>query len=386
MSTFNFELKSQSYEIVVKKTQELLAKNDLENGMYYLNKAIDLSNELINNCIINELKNRYISENKKLKELHNRLMDNNNPFIVNSKVDSNPADNHQVKTEFFNTVPPNITLKDVAGLEKVKEEINLNVLIPIKHQDIYLKYKDNAGCQILMYGPPGCGKSFVAEAIAGELKCAYAVINAYDILDKYVGEAPKKIKQIFDEASKYDKCLIFFDELDVLFASRESDDSKHTKEVLTTFLTCLSGFSSNNNKNQVRIIIGATNRPWILDSALTRGKRFDIHIYIGLPDEDAIRFLIKKMYKNKLDIIQNTNFTIDDLVEKFKGYSCADIESILNQINSKALSRAVKNKENGTNLNEKVTIEDVDNVINSFRNSVTPEMIKAYEAYQKGLI
>ena len=234
-----------------------------------------------------------------------------------------------------------------------------------------------------MYGPPGCGKSFVAEAIAGELKCAYAIINASDILDKYVGEAPKKIVQIFDESKKYDRCLIFFDELDALFADRESDDSRHTKDVLTTFLTCLSGFNSGNG-DQVRVVIGATNRPWSLDSALLRGKRFDTHIYVGLPDADARKFLINKMYKNRPALLSNTDVSIDLLTRILDSYSCADIESILGKINSLALKRSVLNREKGIDKIEPITLSDVKEVMGSYRNSVTKESLAAFEAFGNG--
>lgn len=386
MSNFNFALKVQSYEIVLKKIKEFLLIDDLENGKYYLQKAIGLSEELIVNSSIKEMKDKYLIENKKLKNIYQQVCNNNNPFIKQTtSINTQPMKSKNENIPFFKTLPPHTTLADVAGLDKVKEEINLNVIIPVKHFDLYSKYKDKNGCQILMYGPPGCGKTFVAEAIAGELQCAYAVINAYDILDKYVGEAPKKIKQIFDEASRFERCLIFFDELDALFTSRESDDSRYTKEVLTTFLTYLSGFNGTNNKS-VKIIIGATNRPWALDSALLRGKRFDTQIYVGLPDEEARRFIINKIYKTRQNIINNTNVDINYLIEKLKGYSCADIETIIDRINTKSLSRAVHNREYGTTLNEKVTREDVDDVLNEFRNSVSIEMIKAYEAFKEGRI
>ena len=101
---------------------------------------------------------------------------------------------------------------------------------------------DEVGCRILLYGPPGCGKSFVAEAIAGELGCAYVVLGAAELLEKYVGEGPKKLASLFQEADRYENCLLFFDELDAVFAARENEDSRYTKDILTTFLSCLSGF------------------------------------------------------------------------------------------------------------------------------------------------
>ena len=288
------------------------------------------------------------------------------------------------KIKFFKKEPPSITLEDVAGLEDVKREIKLNVILPLKNPELYYKYKDSVGCQILMFGPPGCGKSFVAEAIAGELKCAYAIINSFDILDKYVGEAPKKIKAIFDEAMEYDNCLLFFDELDSLFASRESEDSTHTKDVLTAFLTCLSGFNSNKDPKKIRVIIGATNRPWALDTALIRGKRFDTHLYITLPDYDARHFLVSKAFKNHMELLENTDITIEEMTERFEGYSGADISSILDKVKTKALEQALLNQKEGIEENVPICMKYFDEVMNSYRNSVSKESLKYFEQFRNG--
>ena len=394
MAYFNYEIKSQTYKAALDNTKSFLLQDDIENGLYYLKIAISVCGELVNNTVIPEMKNKYSIEYKKLNEI---LVDitkhNRNPFtqkkISNSQGSSSSyssgSDEEKTESRFFSETPPSITLASVAGLESVKEQIMLNVIAPIKYPDLYLEYKDKMGCQILMYGPPGCGKSFVAEAIAGELKCAYAIINASDILDKYVGEAPKKIVQIFEESKKYDNCLIFFDELEALFSDRESDESRHTKDVLTTFLTCLSGFNSGNGK-QVRVVIGATNRPWSLDSALLRGKRFDTHIYVGLPDETARKFLINKNYKKHPMLLENTDVTVDMMCDMFDGYSSADIEAMIGKINEYALKRAIRNKSMGIDKKEPITLEDVKAVKASYRNSVSKESIEAFMAFKNGEI
>lgn len=393
MAYFNFEIKAQSYKIALDNAKSFLVNDDIDSGVYYIKLALQISNELIANCVISEIKNKYVIENKKLNDILVDLTKNNfNPFTQkkaksNSSIAGGQNDSTlaEVESKFFSETPPTITLDNVAGLESVKEQIMLNVITPIKYRDLYLNYKDKMGCQILMYGPPGCGKSFVAEAIAGELKCAYALINAHDILDKYVGEAPKKIVQIFEESKKYDNCLIFFDELDALFADRESDDSRHTKDVLTTFLTCLSGFNSSNGE-QIRVVIGATNRPWSLDSALLRGKRFDTHIYVGLPDDDARKFLINKKYKKHPLLLQNTDVNVEMLSEMFENYSCADLEAILDKVNELALKKAVRNKSMGIDKIEPITLEDVKTIKASYRNSVSKESIEAFMAFKNGEI
>lgn len=385
----NFLIKKETYESLLKKTKDSLVVDDKENGISYLKRAIEINEELISCCSILEIKERYKKEHSQLIQLRDSLIKNGtNPFL---KTESKPAPTSTLKnpeqkneeTHIFSKEYPSVTLKDVAGLDEVKEQIQLNILLPLKDPDLYYQYCDKLGSGILMYGPPGCGKSFIAEAIAGELKCAYAVVNTYDILSKYVGEAPKKIKDIFDEANKYDKCLIFFDELDAIFASRDSDESNHSKDILTSILTCMSGFNTNN-KNSLKVVIGATNRPWILDPALLRGGRFDTHIYVGLPDFKARKFIIERSLKNHDALLNNSDITIDGIAELTDSYSGADIKSIMEKVKQRALLRAINNKQHGIIKNEIITKNDIVEVMNKYRNSINKEYLDAYEAFRNG--
>ncbi|MBO5224503.1 MAG: ATP-binding protein [Clostridia bacterium] len=409
---FNYEIKKQSYSVALQQAKQLLLQNDMQNGLYYINRAIQLNFELSSNCIIPEIRSSLIAEGQKLQDIASKVSAGQNPFLRNYGVpaqqapqspsmpqNTQGAENKPIKEQssankvqdgnelaFFKKESPSVTLEDIAGLDEVKKQIRLNVIAPIKNPELFYAYKEEAGCQILMYGPPGCGKSFVAEAIAGELQCAYAIVNASDILDKYVGEAPKKITKLFEESKQFDNCLIFFDELDALFASRESSDSSHTKDVLTTFLTCLSGFSASKNKDSVRVIIGATNRPWILDSALIRGKRFDTHIYVGLPDEKARTFMVKRAFRKHGALLENTDITVEDLVEMFDGYSGADLTSLIDKMKSLALSRAIENSAQGITEISPITKEDALTVLKGFRNSITKESLEMFESFAKGEI
>ena len=405
MAVFNFEIKRQSYNIALKQTKDALSAGDIENGKLYLARAIELCTQLVQNCTVEIMRAQYVSENKKLAGLQASLNKGVNPFTAQRPAQAAPAtgatsgsptvrsdsgtarsqSTEKQKSQFFMDEVPKTTLADVAGLDDVKKEIRLRVIAPMKDQAFYAKYMDDVGCQILMYGPPGCGKSFVAEAVAGELGCAYAVINASDLLDKYVGEGSKKVVQIFKEAEAYDNCLIFFDELDSIFASREGEDSRHTKDILTTFLTCLSGFHGDKDGG-LKVIIGATNRPWALDSAVIRGKRFDTHIYVGLPDADARRFLIDKAFKKNPSLLENTDITRDDFVEMYDGYSCADISSMLSKVKTKAFERALDKREMGESGDEPITMADAKAVLADYRNSVTKESLEAFEAFRKGEI
>ena len=394
---FDYQSKNRAYEAALERTKASLSQNDVTNGSIYLEKAIELSLELSLNAAIPEFRARFEAENKQLIKIRGMLKQGNNPFMKKAapapsssggSASSAPSGEEGKEgdkpkpTGFFKTEVPTTTLEDVAGLEAVKEQIRINVLLPLKNPELFYKYKAEAGARICMYGPPGCGKSFVAEAIAGELKCHYAVIVVPDILDKYVGEAPKRLKAIFEEAEQYDNVLLFFDEIDSMCASRDSDESTHTKDILNTFLTCMSGFKPKGKS--LKVIIGATNRPWALDAALIRGQRLDTPIYVRLPDESARAFFVNKQFNKFPDIFEGSDLTREYVIQATEGFSGADIKTILDNTTTKTLRRVLAaNLPQGEYL--KVSKEDFDEALQAHHNVVTPEMLLRFEAFEKGM-
>lgn len=385
---FDYPSKNRAYEAALDRTKEALRSNDLDNGALFLDKAIELSRELAANAAIDEFRARFTKENTQLLKIKEKLAKGENPFLKtqtagpSSSAPDKKDGEAPKETGFFKTEVPTTTLEDVAGLEEVKEQIRINVLLPLKNPELFYKYKSEAGARIVMYGPPGCGKSFVAEAIAGELKCHYAVIVVPDILDKYVGEAPKRLKAIFEEAERYDNVLLFFDEIDSMCASRDSDESTHTKDILNTFLTCMSGFKPKGKA--LKVIIGATNRPWALDAALVRGQRLDTAIYVRLPDEKARAFFVDKEFKKFPEAFGGSDLTREYVIEATEGFSGADIKTILDQAKTRTLRRVLE-----ANLPQgeffQVSKADFDAALHAHHNVVTAEMLLRYEAFEKGV-
>lgn len=274
-------------------------------------------------------------------------------------------------------VKEKITFDDVAGLNDVKDEIRFNIIEPLKNPDLAKKYNINPGAIILLYGPPGTGKTYIARAIAGEIEAAFYSINCHDLISKYMGESSKLINSLFDEAQKNKRAIIFFDEFDSIASKRENENDSVNNEMsrfVSTFLTKVDGFEKNEECKML-LLIAATNRPWAIDSAMLRGGRFDIQIFVGLPDEEARNFLIKKELSN----IELSDFQDDFLVEKLKGYTSSNIVSICKRIKQIAYRRALKN-----NRFEAIEKNDVDQAFNKYRSIINDYDLERYEQFKQG--
>lgn len=285
---------------------------------------------------------------------------------------------------WFSAEIPKNALDDVAGLADVKTEFIINILAPLssRYRSIYDKYRSDMGLQILLYGPPGTGKTHIVKCLAGQLGAKIAVVQIKDIMANLVGDGAKIIAEIFEQAKRYDKCIIFFDEIDAIAASRDDDESRHTKEQLTTLLTYMDGFMSGTRKNQIRIIIAATNRPWILDSAVKRGGRFETQIYVPLPDYDARKKLVE-INLSKPPVPRAEDVTIEWLAERFEGYAGADIKAICKQIAGRPLRREIESMRAGRAVADRITRADCEVVMSKYINSITDEMLIQFDAYRQ---
>lgn len=297
-------------------------------------------------------------------------------------------------TDWFDAEIPKLSMRDVAGLKELRDQFLVNVFAPIspKYAPIYKKYRGNdLGMQILLYGPPGCGKTFIVKCLAGTLRCKIAVVQVKDVMANLVGDGAKIINEIFDQANKMDRCIIFFDEIDAIAADRDDDESRHTKEQLTTLLTKMDGFTSRTKPGQIRLIVAATNRPWILDNAIKRGGRFENQFYVPLPDFDARKKMIeialgKDNNPHRIDVPCAENVTVDWLADKLEGYSGADIKAICRQILNQPLRREIDfYRDHGKFCYDFVTQADCETVIGHYINGITDELLFAYDAYKANM-
>ena len=175
--------------------------------------------------------------------------------------------------------------KTSAEWRQVKEEIRMKIIHPLTHADLYKSYGKSIGGGILLYGPPGCGKTYLARATAGEIKSNFLAIGINDMLEMWIGSSERNLHDVFENARAHKPCVLFFDEVDALGASR-SDMKQHAGRQLTVnqFLSEMDGV---NTSNDGVLILAATNAPWHFDSAFRRPGRFDRILFVPPPDAAA---------------------------------------------------------------------------------------------------
>merc|ERR1712227_832951 len=216
---------------------------------------------------------------------------------------------------------PNVSWTDIGGLESVKRELQELVQYPVEHPEKFLKFGMNPSKGVLFYGPPGCGKTLLAKAIANECQANFISIKGPELLTMWFGESEANVREVFDKARQAAPCVLFFDELDSIAKARGGStggDAGASDRVINQVLTEMDGIGS---KKQV-YIVGATNRPDILDSAILRPGRLDQLIYIPLPDEPS-RLSILQASLRKSPVASEVDLTY--LSKVTHGFSGADL-------------------------------------------------------------
>lgn len=263
---------------------------------------------------------------------------------------------------------PNIRFEDVAGLEDVKKAITIRMINPIKYPDKYKMYGKKTGGGVLLYGPPGTGKTMIAKAIANEVGAKFYAVKGSDIVSKWVGDSEKNINSLFEEANKQERAIIFIDEMDSLIGKRGVDT--HNDKRVNEFLQQIDGFAGRNPN---LLLLGATNRPWDIDSAAMRSGRFSQKIYLPLPDAPARKFMLEKNMKG---VPVSEDFDINKIVEQTEMYSGADIEELCDRAKDEPLLKAI-----ATDSVIAVTNADFERVLEVFPPSVTADELLQFEKY-----
>jgi len=231
-----------------------------------------------------------------------------------------------------------ISFNEIGGLEQLKKQATMKIIQPFKNPELFKKFKKSAGGGILLYGAPGCGKSYFSRAIAGECGANFYNIGIDEILDMYVGQSEKNIKALFDTVRAHRPAVIFIDEIDALGRKRELLKHSSLSTTINAFLAQMDGVESDNENI---LIIGATNAPWDVDSAFKRTGRFDQTFFVPPPDADA-RVEIFKIHLNDLPI---SAIDYQELAAQTHNFSGADIKGIVDRVGEHVIEEILSSGE-----------------------------------------
>ena len=267
---------------------------------------------------------------------------------------------------------PDITFNDVAGLEEVKEEVQIKVLLPLENPQAFEGYQKKNGGGLLLFGPPGTGKTMIAAAIANEIGAKFCSVKPSDLLHQGAGNTEKAVRSLFAQARKFPCAVVYFDEMDSI--AQKDTRSTYAKQLRSELLAQLQGIEAySKDSGNILYLIAATNKPWDIDSAFIRPGRFGTRIYVGLPDDNARRYMIEKRFnkiKEKGIVTLNDDIDIDLIVEETKGFNGSDMTNLLDKIEEISIIR------NSITQLKYICMDDINKSLSEIHSSVQIEDIE----------
>jgi SpoVK/Ycf46/Vps4 family AAA+-type ATPase len=215
-----------------------------------------------------------------------------------------------------------VRFEDVAGMEDLKRTVRIQIVEPFLRPELFAKFRKRAGGGVLLYGPPGCGKTMMARAIAGECRAQFVSVGISDVLTMWFGQSEQNLAAMFDKARKSAPSVLFFDELDALAYARSKTNSELTRHVVNEFLAQLDGFAADNHGV---LILAATNMPWDVDPAMKRPGRFARQVFVPPPDEQARQAIVEMHLKD----VPHESVDAKALARATVHFSGADVEGFI---------------------------------------------------------
>jgi len=235
----------------------------------------------------------------------------------------------------YEALPPDITFADVGGMDDVKQRLGRSFLSPLKHPEMFRKFGKTLAGGLILYGPPGCGKTFLARAVAGEIGARFVDVGLNEVLDLWFGESERKLHEIFENARRRQPTLVFFDEVDALGQRRTQLKGAAGRTLVNQLLSELDGFAG---RNQGVFFLAATNHPWDLDPALRRPGRFDRLVFVPPPDAEGRRAILAlklagRLAAPRLDLV--------GLARQTEGFSGADLAALVDAATELAIEASL---------------------------------------------
>lgn len=279
---------------------------------------------------------------------------------------------------------PDVTWADVGALEDVREELMMAVVEPIRRHELFSALGLRAPAGVLLYGPPGCGKTLLARAVASESGANFISVKGPELLSKYLGDSELAVRKLFARARSSSPCVIFFDELDALAPRRggeaSSSSSGASERVVNMLLTEMDGFGE---RKQV-FLVAATNRPDIIDPAMLRPGRLDKLLYVGLPTSNGRVSIISKLAA-KMRVASDVNVTAIARDSRCAGFSGADLSALLRAAGEQALREQLRLPNVGDQVVDGIHMRHFEHALKSVLPSVSPRDAKLYSSMQAKL-
>ncbi len=229
----------------------------------------------------------------------------------------------------------NLTFDDIGGLDELKKTIHKKIILPYQKPGLFQRFRKKVGGGVLLYGPPGCGKTLLARATAGECKATFFNVAISDVLDMYIGESERKLHALFEQARAQAPAVMFFDEVEALGGKRSNTRESTSSKLVSQFLSEMDGFT---NDNHGVLILAATNVPWSVDSAFRRPGRFDRVLFVPPPDRPARESMLKLMMKDR-PMANDIDFGF--LAKNTSGFSGADLSELVETAADEAIEESI---------------------------------------------
>ncbi|WP_242498445.1 AAA family ATPase [Nocardioides ganghwensis] len=275
-------------------------------------------------------------------------------FVDGSTEDPGPA--------AYDAETAGVRLADVGGLTEVKKRLEASFLAPLRNPELRALYGKSLRGGLLLYGPPGCGKTFLAKAVAGELGASFLHVSLADVLDMYIGQSERNVKELFEVARSSAPCVLFLDELDAIGGKRSLNRSSGARTTVNQLLTELDGVGSDN---EGVFVLAATNHPWDVDPALRRPGRLDRTLLVLPPDREAREAILRTHLRDRpVERIDTRR-----LAKATDGFSGADLAHLCESASENALMESV-----GSGQVRMIGMADFDQALSEIRPSIGPWM------------